>query len=59
MLIGEISDTHGLNRAEALKIFKGADLIFHGGDIGSVEVLKALEGITPVIAVRGNCDQND
>ncbi|MGE5606294.1 MAG: metallophosphoesterase family protein [Bacteroidota bacterium] len=59
MLIGVISDTHGLIRAEALEAFKGADLIFHGGDIGSAGVLKALEAIAPVIAVRGNCDQDD
>ncbi len=58
MLIGVISDTHGLIRAEALEAFKGADVICHGGDIGNVDVLKALEGIAPVLAVRGNCDRD-
>ena len=56
VLIGVISDTHGLIRQEALDCFAGADVIFHGGDIGSSEVLRALEQIAPVVAVRGNCD---
>lgn len=59
MLIGVISDTHGLIRTEALETFKGTDVIFHGGDIGSIEVLRALEEIAPVVAVRGNCDRDD
>jgi putative phosphoesterase len=56
-LIGLISDTHGLVRPEALEALKGVDLILHAGDIGSLEVLKALEIIAPVIAVRGNNDK--
>lgn len=59
VLIGVISDTHGLIRQEALDCFEGADVIFHGGDIGSREVLRALEQIAPVVAVRGNCDDGD
>ena len=58
-LIGVISDTHGVVRPEALSYFGGADLIFHGGDIGSVAVLRALERIAPVVAVRGNCDREE
>lgn len=57
-MIGVISDTHGLIRSQALEAFKGADLIFHGGDIGSIQVLRALEEIAPVVAVRGNCDRD-
>jgi putative phosphoesterase len=56
-LIGLISDTHGLVRPEALEALKGVDLILPAGDIGSLEVLKALEIIAPVIAVRGNNDK--
>ncbi len=56
LLIGVISDTHGVVRKEALEAFKGTDVIFHGGDIGSMEVLQEFEKIAPVVAVRGNCD---
>jgi putative phosphoesterase len=56
MRIGVISDTHGLLRPEALTALKGSDHILHGGDIGSAEVLAALQAIAPVTAVRGNND---
>lgn len=59
MLIGVISDTHGLLRTKVQEVFKGTDVIFHGGDIGGIEILKSLEEIAPVIAVRGNCDRDD
>jgi putative phosphoesterase len=55
--IGVISDTHGLMRPEALAALKGAAWIIHAGDIGSVEVLQALQEIAPVTAVRGNNDK--
>jgi hypothetical protein len=54
--VGVISDTHGLMRPEALKALRGSDLILHAGDIGSAEVLQALEAIAPVTAIRGNND---
>ena len=56
MVIGLISDTHGLLRPEALAALQGSELIVHGGDIGNAEVLEALQGIAPVTAVRGNND---
>lgn len=56
-LVGIISDTHGLMRAEALRALRGADLILHAGDIGRPEVLDALRAIAPVVAVRGNHDR--
>ena len=34
MLIGLISDTHGLMRESALKALRGVDLILHAGDVG-------------------------
>jgi putative phosphoesterase len=55
--IGVISDTHGLVRPEALRALAGADLIVHAGDVGGPEVLEALRGVAPVVAVRGNNDR--
>jgi putative phosphoesterase len=57
MLIGVISDTHGLLRPEALAALQGAQHIIHAGDIGAPEVLAALAEIAPVTAVRGNNDK--
>lgn len=55
-IVGLISDTHGLLRTEIFKIFDGCDLIVHAGDIGKIDIVKSLEKIAPVLAVRGNCD---
>jgi len=52
--IGVISDTHGLMRPEVHKVFRRVDLILHAGDIGSPDVLKELQSMAPVTAVRGN-----
>jgi putative phosphoesterase len=57
--VGVISDTHGLVRKEALAALRGSDIILHAGDIGSPEVLKALESIAPTHAVRGNNDRDE
>jgi putative phosphoesterase len=56
MIIGIISDTHGLLRPEALARLQGSDLILHAGDIGSPDVLRTLKKICPVKAIRGNND---
>jgi uncharacterized protein len=56
-MIGIISDTHGLLRAEALKALRKSSRIIHAGDIGNPEILTALEAIAPVVAVRGNNDR--
>jgi len=56
-VIGIISDTHGLLRPEAVEALRGVELILHAGDVGSPEVLDALQGIAPVVAVRGNNDK--
>lgn len=56
-MIGVISDTHGLVRPQVMEALTGAELILHAGDIGNVDVLKTLERIAPVSAVRGNNDQ--
>lgn len=57
LILGLISDTHGLMRPEALAALQGVDRILHAGDIGSQDVLAALEAIAPVTAVRGNMDR--
>ena len=56
MLIGLISDTHSLMRAEALAALAGAELILHAGDVGTFSVLRELQGIAPTQAVYGNVD---
>lgn len=57
--VGVISDTHGLLRPEALGALRGSDLILHAGDVGAPEVLRELETVAPVVAVRGNVDLGD
>jgi uncharacterized protein len=56
MLLGLISDTHGLLRPEALTALHGVDQILHAGDVGDPEILTALQKIAPVTAIRGNVD---
>jgi len=56
MVIGIISDTHGLLRPQALEALRGSERIIHAGDVGDREILKRLEEIAPVTAVRGNID---
>ena len=57
VVVGVISDTHGLLPTTAAKALKGVDLIIHAGDVGSSDVLKELQTIAPVVAVRGNMDR--
>jgi len=56
LLVGVISDTHGLLRPAALDALRGSDLIIHAGDVGKPEVLKPLRALAPVFVVRGNVD---
>ena len=56
MIIGIISDTHGLLRPEAVELLRGSEHIIHAGDIGSAEIVPELEKIAPVTAIRGNVD---
>ena len=58
-LIGVISDTHGLLRPQALAALEGVELIIHAGDIGDPRILRKLERLAPVHAVRGNTDRGD
>jgi len=57
ILIGVISDTHGLLRPEAFKALRGSQHILHAGDVGAPEILEQLAAIAPVTAVRGNIDK--
>src|SRR5690348_16263410 len=56
VLIGLISDTHSLLRAEAMAALHGADLIIHAGDVGTHAVLRELQTLAPVHAVVENTD---
>jgi putative phosphoesterase len=56
VLVGLISDTHGLLREEALQALRGSDLIIHAGDVGKPEIIEALQSVAPVVVVRGNID---
>ena len=56
MLVGLISDTHGLLRPEALEALRGSRLIVHAGDVGRPEILDLLNAVAPTFAVRGNID---
>lgn len=56
MLIGVISDTHGLLRPEACAALAGVDAILHAGDIGSAAVLDGLSALAPLHLIRGNND---
>jgi putative phosphoesterase len=56
MMIGLISDTHGLMRPEALAALRGCAAIVHAGDIGKPEVLDKLRELAPLTAIRGNVD---
>jgi putative phosphoesterase len=57
IVIGIISDTHGLLRPEALVALQGSHHILHAGDVGAPEILEELAAIAPVIAIRGNIDK--
>jgi putative phosphoesterase len=57
LLVGVISDTHGLLRPAALQALQDCELIVHAGDVGKLEVLEGLRTVAPVMAVRGNVDR--
>jgi putative phosphoesterase len=54
--VGVLSDTHNLLRPRVLELLAGCDRILHAGDVGKPEILRQLERIAPVAAVRGNTD---
>jgi putative phosphoesterase len=54
-VVGLISDTHGLVRADVYDALAGVAFILHAGDVGD-GVLEELAAIAPVYAVFGNTD---
>ena len=56
IILGVISDTHGLLRPQAIAALAGSDLIIHAGDVGKPEVIDRLGGVSATFAVRGNID---
>jgi uncharacterized protein len=59
MLVGLISDTHGLLRPEVFTLFEGVEHILHAGDVGDPDILTELGALAPVTAVWGNTDGAD
>lgn len=55
-VIGLISDTHGMVRADVHRALAGVEQILHAGDVGGDAVLEELALIAPVVAVYGNTD---
>jgi putative phosphoesterase len=56
MIIGLISDTHGMMRPAVHSALAGVELILHAGDVGDQDILDELALIAPVQAVLGNTD---
>jgi putative phosphoesterase len=56
LVVGVISDTHGLLRPEAITALHASDLLIHAGDVGDPAILERLRAIAPTFAVRGNVD---
>ena len=59
MILGLISDTHGLLRDSALRAMQNTGTIIHAGDVGDPKILEALQNLAPVTAVRGNVDTGE
>lgn len=58
MKVGVVSDTHGLLRPEVLPALAGVERILHLGDVGNPAIIKSLEKLAPVTAIRGNIDRD-
>ncbi len=56
VLLGVISDTHGLVRPEAVSVLRRSDIIIHAGVIGTPGVIEQLRCVAPTFVVRGNND---
>ena len=56
VIIGLISDTHGLLRPSVYEAFEQVELILHAGDVGGGHILSELKAIAPIRAVYGNTD---
>ena len=58
LTVAVVADTHSAPHPDVLGHLRALrpDAILHGGDIGDLAVLEALEQVAPVHAVRGNID---
>ena len=56
MRVAVLSDTHDRLPVSVCAAIRGADEIWHLGDVCSPAILVTLEKIAPVRMVRGNCD---
>ena len=56
MLVGVLSDTHGVLPSAAFAELADCDFIVHAGDICGPGILAELETLAPVTAVLGNND---
>jgi len=59
IIVGLVSDTHGMIRDSLIEALAGVSRILHAGDVGGRAVLDALSTIAPVEAVYGNVDPLD
>jgi putative phosphoesterase len=60
MKIGVISDTHGFLDPKVFEYFRECDEVWHGGDIGDIQIVEALEKKFKTFrAVFGNIDDKD
>lgn len=54
-----ISDTHNFLDPKLLKHIEEADEVWHGGDIGTINLCDAIQKLKPLRAVFGNVDGQD
>lgn len=54
-----ISDTHNFLDKALLKHIQQVDEVWHGGDIGTLEICDEIKKLRPLKAVFGNADGND
>ena len=55
--VAVLSDTHGLLRPEVIEILNSCEVILHGGDINSPEIVSKMQDVATLFAVRGNNDK--
>jgi len=57
--IGIFSDTHGCTEPRLFDFFSSCDILFHAGDIGTMETADEWSSFKPLMAVYGNIDGAD
>ncbi len=56
LAVGVIADTHGKLPGQVFEALAGVSYILQAGDIGRLDIIRALEDTAPVHAVEGNID---